>query len=375
MLPNAQVINEAISRNNIPIDTMAQSIFKDNANKFLSFLKNPTQSAIKISSTNLVELSQYLNIPFGYLFLQELPKEKIKIPELRSKNNKNSISKTLINSVKESEYKQEWYRDYLISIGEEAKHIKKYYNEQEIIKAITSLINFEKLPKKPYEALNKIIDLLQKENYLIFISSRIHRKNTRSLDIDEFRGYCLYDKYTPVIFLHNQDSYKGKIFTILHELAHIMYRYNGITTSYNRNTKIEKLCNAIAGEILIPKDRILSKWNKNKNIQQNLNELSHEFNLASDEAIATKARWLKLISQKIYDEFIEECKNKPPKKPYAPNNEHKVYKQIIKENSQNFTQAILTQTLNNKLDFNLAMQYLGIKEMKYFKGIREVLKL
>ena len=262
VLPNANVINDAAMRNNIALENLAHSIFENNANTFLQFLKNP-QSKLDITYSQLSSLADKLQIPFGYLFLDKLPKENIKIAELRRKNPHHSISSTLKESIKISEYKQIWYRDYLMDIGEKPKYEKKLSDEQSIINKIKSLINFDILPKKPYDALQKMITKLQEENFLIFIAGRINRSNSKKLSIEDCRGYCLYDKYAPVIFLNNNDSCKGNIFTLLHELTHIFYGHNAITYQDNQDQKLEKVCNSIAGEILIPKDKILKHWNKN----------------------------------------------------------------------------------------------------------------
>lgn len=381
MLPNAIVIKEAIKRNDISLESLAHSIFRDKANDFIAFVQskdstkqNLSHSAsLKLGYKNLLQLAEKLDIPFGYLFLQEMPKENTKIAELRRKNPKSKISQELKESIKNSEYKQLWYRDYLIEIGQEAQYNKKLDNEKEVIEKIKLMLHFNKLPKEPYKALNQMIGQLQDKNFLIFIATRINRSNSKKLDIEDFRGYCLYDKYAPAIFLNNQDSYKGKIFTLLHELAHILYGKNGIILPDNEHQKLEKACNFIAGEILIPEYLLLEQWDKKLNVSQNIDSLRDKFNLASDEAIATKAINLKLVSQKQYEEYIEECKARPKKKPYSPNNDKKVFKSIIKENSKNFVEAIVAQTYNNKLDFKTAMGYLGIKEMKYFRGIQEVL--
>lgn len=374
MLPNANVINDAAMRNNIALENLAHSIFENNANTFLQFLKNP-QSKLDITYSQLSSLADKLQIPFGYLFLDKLPKENIKIAELRRKNPHHSISSTLKESIKISEYKQIWYRDYLTDIGEKPKYEKKLSDEQSIINKIKSLINFDILPKKPYDALQKMITKLQEENFLIFIAGRINRSNSKKLSIEDCRGYCLYDKYAPVIFLNNNDSYKGKIFTLLHELTHIFYGHNAITYQDNQDQKLEKVCNSIAGEILIPKDKILKHWNKNLDITKNIEHINNMFHLASDEAIATKARILYLVSQEDYEDYIQECSNKSHKKPYAPNDKKKVFRTIIKENSKNFVEAIISQTYNNKLDFKTAMEYLGIKKMKYFQGIQKEIGL
>lgn len=381
MLPNIIVINEAIKRNNISLEVLAHSIFKDRANDFIAFIQtedstkqNPSHNtSLKFDYKNLLQLAEQLHIPFGYLFLQDMPKENTKIAELRRKNPKSKIPHELKESIKNSEYKQLWYRDYLIEIGQEAQYNKKFDNEKEVIEKIKLILSFNTLPKDPYEALKRMIGRLQEKNFLIFVAARINRSNSKKLNIENFRGYCLYDKYAPVIFLNNQDSYKGKIFTLLHELAHILYGKNGIILSDNEHQKLEKTCNFIAGEILIPKSSLLERWDKKLNISHNVDSLQHIFNLASNEAIATKAINLKLVSQKQYKEYMQECSARPIKKPFAKNTQENTFKTIIKENSKNFVEAIIAQTHNNKLDFKTAMDYLGVKEMKHFRGMQEVL--
>lgn len=378
MLPNASVIKNAMIRNNISLEHLAHSIFDDKANDFITFIQNSNPAKQALSHNNLLKLdyrqlsklAEKLHIPFGYLFLQEIPKENTKIAELRRKNPKHTISQTLKESIKNSEYKQLWYRDYLIGLGEEAQYDIKLYDENEVIEKIKSMLCFSKMPKKPNEALKQMIEQLQNQNFLIFVAARINRSNSKKLDIEDFRGYCLYDKYAPVIFINNDDSVKGRIFTLLHELAHILYGKNGIILLDNENQKIEKTCNFIAGEILIPKHLLLEKWDKKISIHQNIDFLRHRFNLASDEAIATKARNLKLVSQKQYEEYMQECNARTKMQIFAPKN---ILNEIIKENSKNFVLAIITQTYNNKLDFKTAMDYLGIKEMRHFRGMQEVL--
>lgn len=89
--------------------------------------------------------------------------------------------------------------------------------------------------------------------------------------------------------------------------------------------------------------------------------------------MARKAINLKLVSQKQYKEYMQECSARPIKKPFAKNTQENTFKTIIKENSKNFVEAIIAQTHNNKLDFKTAMDYLGVKEMKHFRGMQEVL--
>lgn len=176
------------------LDDLANSIFKEKANDFLKFIQSPSQNiSLNFDYKTLLQIAENLHIPFGYLFLESLPKENRKVAELRRKNPRHQISQTLQESIKESEYKQLWYRDYLIENGQNPQYTQKFTNKEGIINKIKSLLNFEKLHKKPYEALNQMIEQLQKQDFLIFIASRINRSNNKKLSIEDFRGYCLYD--------------------------------------------------------------------------------------------------------------------------------------------------------------------------------------
>ena len=73
-------------------------------------------------------------------------------------------------------------------------------------------------------------------------------------------GFCLIDEEYPVIIINNSNSFTRQIFTLLHELGHILFGVNGITDideSYieHMNTsdrKLEIYCNRLASEVLVP---------------------------------------------------------------------------------------------------------------------------
>lgn len=92
ILPSAIVINEAAKRNNILLDDLADSIFKEKANDFLKFIQSPSQNiSLNFDYKTLLKIAENLHIPFGYLFLESLPKENQKVAELRRKNPRHQI--------------------------------------------------------------------------------------------------------------------------------------------------------------------------------------------------------------------------------------------------------------------------------------------
>ena len=76
----------------------------------------------------------------------------------------------------------------------------------------------------------------------------------------DISGFCLVDEHLPIVYLNNSTTKTRQIFSLMHELAHLLFHMNGLSkfdTSYidqlpRRERAIEQFCNAIAAEVLIP---------------------------------------------------------------------------------------------------------------------------
>lgn len=79
---------------------------------------------------------------------------------------------------------------------------------------------------------------------------------------DDFSGFCLYDEIFPVIYVNNSSSKTRQMFTLLHELAHLLFHTSGIDTLSDEfianlddeKQAIEVRCNAFAAAFLVPED-------------------------------------------------------------------------------------------------------------------------
>jgi Zn-dependent peptidase ImmA (M78 family) len=75
-----------------------------------------------------------------------------------------------------------------------------------------------------------------------------------------FSGFSLYDEVFPVIYVNNSSAKTRQIFTLFHELAHILFHTSGIDpldAGYVEHLpassqQIEVLCNRFAAEFLVP---------------------------------------------------------------------------------------------------------------------------
>lgn len=85
-----------------------------------------------------------------------------------------------------------------------------------------------------------------------------------AFDEDDYSGFCLYDDKFPIVFVNNSLTMTRQIFTLFHELAHLIFRNNHIDATANDRgvaylnsvdksyKDIELLCNEFAAEFLLP---------------------------------------------------------------------------------------------------------------------------
>ena len=104
------------------------------------------------------------------------------------------------------------------------------------------------------------------------------------------RGFSIAEWPFPVIAVNGSDFYRPRLFTLLHELAHLGLRDGGLcdlheSTSRFRdaNDEIERFCNQVAAAVLMPEAELLADPNfagANQNYRWSLEELealSHPF--------------------------------------------------------------------------------------------------
>lgn len=84
---------------------------------------------------------------------------------------------------------------------------------------------------------------------------------------DQFRepnysGFCLYDDEFPIVYVNNTTAKTRQIFTLFHELAHLLFHTSGVDTTGDSfvndlsgdDRRIEVICNRMAACLLVPED-------------------------------------------------------------------------------------------------------------------------
>lgn len=109
--------------------------------------------------------------------------------------------------------------------------------------------------------LDEQFELTSSRKLYIYLRNKIEEKGVFiqsfiGVPTEIARGLAIYEKTLPIIGINADDRYPAKSFSIIHELVHLYKRASSLCNEMNNeeNTpKEEVFCNAVAGELLVPK--------------------------------------------------------------------------------------------------------------------------
>lgn len=94
-----------------------------------------------------------------------------------------------------------------------------------------------------------------------------------NIDVRSFRGFALSDNIAPFVVINDRDAKSAWSFTLLHELAHILLGQTGVSGGYAEK-QIEKYCNDVASEFLLPEDEFTNFSVQNLNVRSLTEQIS-----------------------------------------------------------------------------------------------------
>ncbi len=201
-----------------------------------------------------------------------------------------------------------------------------------------------------------------------------------SLTQDQIRGFSIVDEIIPVIGIkRGSEAPTGKIFTLFHELGHILLNEGGLCDlSEKSNVEIEKWCNSFSAEMLIPTSELLQMeivadqkqrgektWAKG-----DLVALGNYFHVGP-LAILRSLLQNNLTSSAFYDQK-HIIWNKPQfgrsKNPEGRN----IAKETIKEKGRTYLSMAFKAYDQNRIDLKDLSDFLGIK-LSYITRTRQLM--
>ena len=238
-----------------------------NVQKWLDGETNPTVKQLE-------DFSKKVYLPFGYLFLRAPPKEHLPIPFFRTNNT--TVTKVSINvydTIMLLQQRQDWLRDYLLDNGFPAlPFVGKFANSNDIkniVNDIKKTLNLKENWTSEcstwQDALNYLSEQIENAGIITVFNGIVENNTRRKISVQECRGFILVDSVAPFMFINNSDSKAAQMFTLVHELAHI---WTGHSAGFDfrqlqpADDPIEKICDKVAAEFLVPEDTFNQLWNK-----------------------------------------------------------------------------------------------------------------
>lgn len=108
--------------------------------------------------------------------------------------------------------------------------------------------------------------------------------------VDAYSGFSLYDDEFPIIYVNNSSSKTRQIFTLFHELAHLLFHTSGIDTledSYipklpEQQRRIEILCNRFAAEFLVPEPAFNEAMRSRDHTERAAEQVAERFHVSRE---------------------------------------------------------------------------------------------
>ena len=208
----------------------------------------------------------------------------------------------------------------------------------------------------------------------------------RSFKQREISGFCLIDIEFPIIYINNSTEKSRQIFTIFHELAHILLQTNGITKSDDRyinslkgeNKYIEIFCNKFAAEFLLP-NHVFSEIIRETVVNVNDNDkiiskISSDYKV-SREVVLRKLLDNNFISQKEYSLKVSEWYSEQVGKSQDKNKKSggNPYANQATYLGENYLKLVFNKYYQGQYDIERVADYLNIKKVATVEKLEQYL--
>ena len=323
--------------------------------------------------------------PIGWFFLREVPVERVPIPDFRTVAGEglDRPSANLLDTIYLCQQRQDWYREFVRSAGvEPVDFVGSSQLDDDISEAAVRIRRFlgfdiEERRRLPTwtDALRRFIGQADARGVLVMVSGVVGSNSRRSLDPQEFRGFALADPTAPLIFINGKDTKAAQMFTLAHELAHLLLGSSGVSNAEALEIggpETERWCNRVAAELLVPLLSLKAEYSARAPLSDELNRLARRFKVSTlvilrrihDAGFLTRHAF-----RSAYAAEIDRLGALPG------GGGGNFYLTLGARVSQRFARAIVTSTLEGQTSFSESFRLLGCRKMETFSKLANNLGL
>ncbi len=189
-------------------------------------------------------------------------------------------------------------------------------------------------------------------------------------------GFCLVDDALPIIYVNNSHTKSRQIFTVIHELVHVLLGIASIDLQGSSNrfksgalyNEVEIFCNKVTSLVLVPRvefERALSELHTKVDESQ-ISKIARSFSV-SREVIARILLDQQIISQQSYEvwskKWIREALDERRRKKSGGN----YYSTLLTYLSPSLSKLVFSYQSSNRLSVDQASEFLNISPDKFDK--------
>lgn len=202
---------------------------------------------------------------------------------------------------------------------------------------------------------------------------------TVKLPVNEARGFSLVHDQLPVVVLNAADAPHGRIFTLMHELAHIALREGGVCDLHEDGAgeiqRIETYCNRVAGEVLLPRASLLAAYRTviatpDTSLDSAIQNLSRRYRVSAEVVLRALALY-GAVSAREYEvrreAFLQSGKERKTRTARAD-----IARRALNWGGYRFARLAFSALDDDVIDISEATDYFGVKTKQLARVRREL---
>jgi Zn-dependent peptidase ImmA (M78 family) len=224
-------------------------------------------------------------------------------------------------------------------------------------------------------ALTLLRERSESSGVLVMISGIVGSNTHRRLDPAEFRGFALADRRAAVIFVNGVDSKAAQVFTLAHELAHLLLGGSGLDDLEPRSERAhaeERWCSQVAAELLVPMGEFRDLFDPALDIRWQLQSLAEHFRV-STQVVLGRIRGAGHLTWDNYFYELSVERERIAEVVSSRGGGGNFYYTKPVQVSKRFAGEVIGSALAGWTTYTEAMRLLGIKKMSTFEGLAEQL--
>jgi len=368
---NRNNIKWAIQRAGVELEDLLLSFPK--LNEWINEESDPTVKQLE-------KLTKKLHVPFGYMFSDDLPEEKLTIPLFRTdKDPSSKVSLNLYHTIQILKDRQLWLTEYMKESNyEKLPFVGKYNLDTEyltVVNDIRETLDLNRNWASKHPTWERTLDFLtykiEEAGVIVTFNGIVENNTKRKISVEECRGFVLVNEYAPFLYINSGDTKAAQMFTLIHELAHIWLGESAVFDLSNMlpaDDPLELLCDQIAAEFLVPGKLLAKMFRK----EQRIKMLSRQFKV-SPIVIGRRLLDLNLISKDSFFEFYNNYSDFIKQKKEIQGTGGNFYATVKKRISLRFANYINNAVNENKLLYRDAYKLTSLKGDTYSRFMREQL--